>query len=150
MDLSHGFLLFCTILVFYILGVSWLAQIVVYPLFAKVSSEAYVAYHTFYTSRIPLPVIVPGFASFLLPLALIFLRPESVPLWIALANGVCGLLSLFVTVALAIPRHNQLERHGKQERVIEELILYNWLRTFGVTGSAALTLAMLTLAFLPV
>ena len=53
-----------TVNIFYVLGGIWFAQIVVYPLFGKVGEDEYVAYHRFYSSRIPLPVILPGFASF--------------------------------------------------------------------------------------
>ncbi len=149
MDFSHWFLLVCTLLVLYNLGVIWFVQLVVYPLFAKVGVDEYVAYHTFYLSRIPLPVIFPGFACFLLPIALMLFRPLSIPLWIALANVVCGLIALVVTVALEIPRHYRLESGGKQESVIAELIRDNWPRTLAITGSAFLTLMMLTLAFSP-
>ena len=147
MDLSHLFLLLCTVVIFYVLGEIWFVQIVVYPLFGKVGEDEYVAYHKFYSSRIPLPVILPGFASFLLPIALVFLRPESVPLWMALANVACGLIGLLVTVVLEIPRHARLEKGGKQEAVIRELILYNWPRTLSITGSALLTVMMLAAAF---
>jgi hypothetical protein len=149
MDFSHGFLLLWTVVILYVLGEIWFGQIVVYPLFAKVGEAEYVAYHKFYSSRIPLPVIVPGFASFLLPIGLVFFGPESVPLWIYLANVVCGLVSLLVTVALEIPRHAKLEEGGKQEAVIRELILYNWPRTLSITGSAFFTVLMLTSAFSP-
>ncbi len=149
MDFAHMFLLFWTAVVFYVTGGIWFAQIVVYPLFGKVGKDEYVAYHKFYSSRIPLPVIVPGFASFLLPIALVFLGPESVPLWIYLANVVCGLMGLLVTVALEIPRHARLEKGGKQETVIRELVRYNWPRTLSITGSAFLTLLMLISAFSP-
>jgi hypothetical protein len=77
MDFAHWLLLFWTVIIFYVLGGIWFAQIVVYPLFGKVGQDEYVTYHKFYSSRIPLPVILPGFASFLLPLALVFLRPGS-------------------------------------------------------------------------
>jgi hypothetical protein len=150
MDLSHLFLLLCTVVIFYVLGEIWFVQIVVYPLFGKVGEDEYVAYHKFYSSRIPLPVILPGFASFLLPIALVFLRPESVPLWMALANVACGLVGLFVTVALEIPRHARLEKGGKQGGVIRELVLFNWPRTLSITASALLTLLMLTSTFAPV
>lgn len=150
MDFAHWFLLFWTVLVLYVFGQIWLVQIVVYPLFGMVGSEEYISYHKFYSSRIPLPVIVPGFASFLLPVALVFFRPDSVPLWMTLANVACGLVGLFVTMALEIPRHAQLEKGGKQEPVIRELIRYNWPRTLAITGSAFVTLWMLTLAFSPV
>jgi hypothetical protein len=149
MDFSHWFLLLWSVVIFYVLGGIWFAQIVVYPLFGKVGEDEYVAYHTFYSSRIPLPVILPGFASFLIPIALVFLRPDSVPLWMSLANAACGLAGLLVTVALEIPRHARLEKGGKQEAVIQELILYNWPRTLSITASAILTLMMLTAAFAP-
>lgn len=148
MDFAHLFLLFWTVLILYVFGQIWLVQIVVYPLFGKVGSDEYVAYHKFYSRRIPLPVIVPGFASFLVPMALIFLGPDSAPRWIYLANAACGLVGL--VVALEIPRHARLEKGGKQEAVIRELIRYNWPRTLAITASALLTLLMLTSAFAPV
>ncbi|QIN82338.1 hypothetical protein GBA63_06495 [Rubrobacter tropicus] len=149
MDFSHLFLIAWTGLIFAVLGEIWLVQIVVYPLFGKVGEAEYTAYHKFYSSRIPLPVIVPGFASFLLTIPLVFLAPESVPLWMLLANLACGVVGLLVTVALEIPRHARLENGGKQVKVIRELVRYNWPRTFSITGSALLTLLMLLSAFRP-
>lgn len=149
MDFAHLLLLLWTAIIFYVTGGIWFVQIVVYPLFGKVGPNEYVAYHRFYSSRIPLPVIVPGFASFLLPVVLVFLRPDSVPMSLALANAACGLIGLYVTVVLEIPRHARLEKGGKQEDVIRELIRYNWPRTLSITGSALLTLLMLTAAFSP-
>jgi hypothetical protein len=150
MDFAHWLLLGWTVLILYVFGEIWFVQIVVYPLFGKVGENEYVAYHRFYSSRIPLPVIVPGFASFLLPIALVYLGPGSVPTWIYLANVVCGLVGLLVTVALEIPRHARLEKDGKQEVVIRELILFNWLRTLSITGSAFLSVLMILSAFSPV
>jgi hypothetical protein len=149
MDLSHWFLLLWSVVIFYVLGEIWFVQIVVYPLFARVGEGEYVEYHRFYSSRIPLPVILPGFASFLVPVALVFLRPESVPLSLALANAACGIVGLIVTVALEIPRHARLEKDGKQDVLIRELILFNWPRTLSITASALLTLLMLAAAFAP-
>src|SRR4028118_2381783 len=122
MDLAHWLLLLWTGIIFYVLGEIWVVQIVVYPLFAKVGEAEYVAYHKFYSSRIPLPVILPGFASFLLPIGLVFFGPESVPLWMYLANVVCALVGLLVTVALEIPRHAKLEEGGKQRTGIRALV----------------------------
>jgi hypothetical protein len=150
MDLPHLLLLLWTGVIFYVLGGIWVAQIVVYPLFAKVDAEEYVRYHRFYSSRIPLPVIVPGFASFLIPVVLVFFGPGSVPAWITLANAACGFVGLVVTVVLEIPRHARLERGGKQDKVIRELVRYNWPRTAAITGSAFSTLSMLPASFSPV
>jgi hypothetical protein len=150
MDFAHWLLPAWTVLIFYVLGEIWFVQIVVYPLFGKVGPNEYLAYHKFYSSRIPLPVIVPGFLSFLAPVALVFLGPESVPLWMYLANVICGIVGLLVTVGLEIPRHARLEKGGKQEKVIRELVYYNWPRTLSITASAFLTLLMLLSAFQPV
>lgn len=92
MDFSHLLLLLWAGLIFWELGQIWLVQIVVYPLFAKVGAMEYVSYHRFYTRRIPLPVIVPGFASFLLPLPLAVFGP-AVPLWMSATNVAAGIVA---------------------------------------------------------
>lgn len=117
----------------------WFGQIVVYPLFAQVGEAEYKSYHRFYARRIPLPVIVPGFACFLLPVPLVWLCPRGALAWV---NLCCGLVGLLVTLVLEIPRHALLERAGRDPRVIEELVRYNWPRTLAVTAQAACCLAM--------
>lgn len=150
LDFAHWLLVASAVVVLYVLGGIWFAQIVIYPLFGKVGRAEYVAYHTFYSSRIPLPVILPGFASFVLPIALLVVRPDAVPLWLAVGNAGFGIIGLLVTVAFEIPRHRRLARDGKQDDVIGELVARNWPRTLSITGSAALTLVMLGAAFAPV
>jgi hypothetical protein len=128
-------------LIFWVLGQMWFVQLVIYPLFARVGELEYVGYHRFYTQRIPLPVIVPGFASFIAPIALGWFGP-AVPSWMTAANVLAGLGSGVVTIALQIPRHNRLER-ARDASVIQELVRYNWLRTFCVTVQALVTFVMI-------
>lgn len=142
MDRSLALMLGWSLLSFWVLGQIWLVQVVVYPLFAKVGGPDYVGYHRFYSRRIPLPVIVPGFASFLLPVALAFYGPD-VPGWMTTANIASGIVGLLVTVLMEIPRHARLERAGKNDKVIAELVRYNWPRTLSITVQAAVTMAML-------
>jgi hypothetical protein len=146
MENPQLYLLLWSVLSFWGLGQIWLVQIVVYPLFAKVGEPKYIAYHRFYTSRIPLVVILPGFASFLLPVPLAFFGPD-VPAWMTAANIAMGIVGLLVTVLLEIPRHGKLERGGKNDVAISELIRYNWPRTASITAQAAVTLAMLAWVF---
>jgi hypothetical protein len=127
---------------FWVLGQIWFAQIVIYPLFARVGPKDYVDYHRFYGSRIPLVVIVPGFLSFLAPIPLALFGPE-VPLWMSTANIATGICGLLVTVLLAIPRHVRLENHGKNDVTIAELVRFNWPRTVSVSVQAAVTALML-------
>jgi hypothetical protein len=133
-------------LVFWVLGQIWLAQIVVYPLFAQVGGAEYVRYHRFYSRRIPLPVIVPGFASFVLPIPLALFGP-AVPVWMSIANVAAGLVGLLITVLLEIPRHARLEKGGRNEAVIAELTAYNWPRTISISTQAAIALLMLREVF---
>ena len=146
MESSQLYLLLWSMLSFWGLGQIWFVQVVVYPLFAKVGEREYVDYHRFYTSRIPLVVILPGFASFLLPIPLAFFGPD-VPFWMTAANILTGIVGLLVTVLLEIPRHGRLEGSGKNEVTIAELIRYNWPRTASITAQAAVTLAMLVWVF---
>jgi hypothetical protein len=139
-------LLFWSMLSFWELGQIWFVQIVVYPLFAKVGPAEYIDYHRFYTRRIPLPIILPGFASFLLPIPLAFFGPD-VPTWMSAANIAAGIVGLLVTVLLEIPRHGRLERGGKNDATITELIRYNWPRTASITVQAAITMCMLISVF---
>jgi hypothetical protein len=50
-----------TVVVLYVVGGLWFPQVVVYPLFGRVGPDEYVAYHRFYSSRIPLPIIVTAY-----------------------------------------------------------------------------------------
>lgn len=149
MGIGHLALAFALCFEWYVAGVTQFEQLVAYPLFGRVGEPDYVAYHLDYSRRIPLPVIVPGFASFLLPFLLLALKPTGVPWGLAAANALMGLAGLAVTVALEIPRHARLERGGKDTRTIRELILFNWPRTASITASAVLTTAMARHAFAP-
>lgn len=144
MDAANLVLLLWTMLVLYGFGQIWFVQIVVYPLFAMVGDSDYVRYHHFYASHIPLPVILPGFACFLFPLALPFLGPDAIPIWLHWLNIAAGIAGLAVTLFLEIPRHALLEKHGKDFRIIGELIRYNWPRTASISLQAIATAIMLT------
>jgi hypothetical protein len=149
MDLSHALLLFALCLQWYNMGTIWFCQTTVYPLFGQVAETGYSTYHKFYVGSIPFSVIVPGFLSFIMPVALLVWRTEAVPAALAWGNLIAGIIGLLVTVRLEIPRHNRLE-NGKDDVLIAELIRYNWPRTASITVSAALTTAMVILAFGPV
>lgn len=142
MELPQLFLMVWAALIFWVLGQIWLVQIVVYPLFGKVGAVDYVHYHRFYSQRIPLPVIIPGFASFLLPVALALYGP-TVPVWMSILNIAAGIAGLLVTVMLEIPRHNRLEKDGKNDVTIAELIRYNWPRTLSISTQSVITFLML-------
>jgi hypothetical protein len=136
------YLILWAVLSFWTLGQIWFGQIVIYPLFAMVGDREYIPYHRSYTRRIPLVVILPGFASFLFPMLLAWLVP-TVPTWMHGLNVITGLIGLLLTIGLLIPRHNRLEKDGKNETTINELVGYNWFRTMSISGQAVVTCCML-------
>lgn len=146
LDPSHLFLLAWAGLNFWGLGQIWFRQVVIYPLFGHVGASEFAAYSRAYGRRIPLPVIVPGFARFLLPVPLALLGP-TVLLWMSAVNVGARLVGLLVTVGLEIPREVRRGLDGKNDAVIRELVRFNWLRPLSFTTSAAVTMAMLMHVF---
>lgn len=143
MESPKLFLVLWAVLVFWVLGQIWLVQIVIYPLFARVGPPDYKAYHAFYSRRIALPVIIPGFMSFILPVALALFGP-AMPAWMSLANIAAGAAGLVVTVLLEIPRHVRLVAGGKDDTAIAELTSFNWLRTLSISLQALIACLMMS------
>ena len=149
MSHAHWFLVFIAVLSVYNCGVIWPTQRVTYPLFRLVAPEQFLAYHLFYNRQITAVVIIPGFLSFLAPVALLVFRPPSVTLWMAGLSALFGVVALVVTVALEIPRHIRLQQ-GKSDPIIRELIGYNWIRTAAITAQAIFVVWLLIRTFAPV
>lgn len=59
------------------------------------------------------------------------------------ANIAAGISGLLVTVLQEIPRHVWLQKGGKNDVTIAELIRYNWPRTLSISSQAVITLLML-------
>lgn len=141
MTVPQGLAIAASVVTTWSMAQLWFAQIVVYPLFANVGADDYRAYHQSYGRRIPLPVILPGFASFLMPPVLAWLGPPA-PYWLTAVHIACGLVGLVVTVALEIPRHARLEKHGRDDILIAELVRFNWPRTLAMTGATGCCLVI--------
>lgn len=109
-------------------GIIWTIQIVHYPLFSLVGSEAFPGYESAHISRITLLVmpvmLIEGATALLLALS----PPDGIPSWLLWLGivliGIVWLLTLFVNT----PQHNVLSR-GYSESVHNALLLSNWLRT---------------------
>lgn len=127
----------------YSAALGWQAQAVSYPLYRAVAEEDFLAYHAQYNASIPLVVIVPGFVTFLASAAYPWLRPAQVPRGVAAVVGAAGATSLLTTVLWAIPRHDELDRVGRDADVIASLLDANLVRTVALTAATlALGLAL--------
>lgn len=126
-----------TALTTYSTAIGWQAQLVSYPLYKAVPADAFGAYHLRYNAAIPLPVIIPGFTSFLAGMAFYWTRPQDVPRLPAAVVGLAGLTSLLVTVSWAIPLHDRLDQIGQSRAAVENLLQANLLRSVALTAATA-------------
>ena len=72
-------------------------------------------------------------------------RPPGVPFVLALAAGLCGAVTVVVTVAVSVPCHQRL-RAGWDPAVHARLTRTNWWRTAAWTLGGVVALVMLGLA----
>lgn len=112
-------------------GLIWTVQIVIYPQFKRVGSEAFPAYHASHMKRMsfvvgPLMLVELGTAG-----CLFLFYGAGNPLFLA------SLPLIFVNVAstafLQVPLHKKLERDGIDLQVCDRLTRTNWLRTLAWT-----------------
>jgi hypothetical protein len=110
---------------FGIVIVVWLAQVIMYPSLAHIERDAFVSWHTKYSSRI---------AFFVIPL----LCGQAIIVGIMMYYGAflltvlsAALISLcwVSTFGLSVPCHVQLQRAGKDLHVIRKLVWTNLIRT---------------------
>jgi hypothetical protein len=103
----------------------WLVQLVIYPAFAVIATDRFVAWHAGYTraiTRVVGPLMLAQ-AALLIGLAA---RDRRVPVMLAL--GMVGVAWL-ATAGIAVPLHGQLQALGHDPALIERLIRTNWIRT---------------------
>lgn len=147
---SHCLLLLNAALSLYNCGVIWQAQRVSFPLFGEVAPEDFAAYHGLYERRIRPVVILPGNLGGLAALALVFFRPEAVPLWAALAGLALVVVAAVLTFAREIPDHRRLQKHGNSDEGVRDLVRHNRPRVLAVAAHAVVSLLMVAAALPPV
>ena len=127
-------------------GVIWIVQIVHYPLFSRVGSETFAAYHTDHVRLIsfivvPLMLVEAGAAAWT-----VVEGPPFVPTWaawtgLALVGVVWG-----STFFGQVPLHESLSR-SFDPTAHAALVNGNWIRTAAWTARSALLLVVLTRVF---
>ncbi|MCS7013366.1 MAG: hypothetical protein RMI34_06395 [Chloroherpetonaceae bacterium] len=109
-------------------GVIWFVQVVHYPLFSRVGSEAFKDYEALHTTLTTSVVIVPMLIELLTALWLCFERPHAVSAVEAIVGLVMLSLIWLSTALLQVPKHTQLS-YGFNAAVHQSLVATNWLRT---------------------
>ena len=78
-------------------------------------------------------------------IATVFIRPERVPVWMALIVAACGAIILGTTIALEVPKHQQLDKEGKSNALINGLVRDNLPRTISWTLASLVLAAMVAM-----
>jgi hypothetical protein len=118
----------------FMVGLIWVIQLIVYPQFLRVGAAEFRAYHFSHCLRIglmivPLVLMEAGSAAWLFYQGL-----RTTPFLISL--GIIPLIGLSTAIWQA-PDHTQLMQ-GYDKGVIRHLILTNWIRTLGWTARGVL------------
>jgi hypothetical protein len=130
-------------LVFYDLGMTWVLQLMHYPLYHNVGAADFSNYVQANNQRAALPAILPALATLVVSLLLVWRRPNTVTIleaWLAVTLNVAVLVSTAVWQGRL---HGQLVELGKSDAMIDVLVRTNWIRTGAFTIQGALVIRML-------
>jgi|GEM_PF-551731 len=147
MDAAHFFLLLVTVFYFYSACGCWLLQVMAYPTYLLVGKDEFVPFHVKSGQRLIPVFVIPAVLTCLASFVLVFVRPESVPVWAALIVAACSAVILGTTIAIEVPKHNKLDKDGKDDALIQQLIRDNLPRVICWTIGSAVLLYMTVQAF---
>lgn len=126
----------------FMVGLIWVIQVVHYPLFRQVGEDSFLEYERGHTRRMGAVLAVPAISEILTAAALVFVRPDDVPLWLVLAAGAVLAGIWIMTGLVQAPLHGRLSV-GYSAELIDRLVSSNWWRTIGWTIRGALVALML-------
>ncbi len=123
-------------------GLIWFVQIVHYPLFAEVPTDAFHRYeslHCRFTGWVVSPLMLTELATGII----LLIHPPSVDVTHLLRSGGALLAILWIsTFAIQVPVHNGLSS-GFNPRLHRLLVRTNWIRTAAWTTRAVIVLTIL-------
>jgi len=123
---------------FALVGLIWIVQVVLYPLFSRVGPDRFVEYHTAHCRRIGFLVGVLIPVEAVTAVLVVLAEPG--------AAAVVGLslvaVNLLATAFLAVPLHDRLAR-GFDATAHRRLVRTNWLRTTAWSARGVLVALLL-------
>ena len=108
-------------------GLIWTIQLVHYPSMKFIPEEKFTAYHTFHSQRISI-LAIPIMSIELLTSFLLFYQNYHLDSYIFATNFTLVILIWISTFLIQVPMHNILSL-AKNDKVLNRLILSNWIRT---------------------
>ena len=134
MEPDHPVVLLHTLSTLALVGLIWVVQIVVYPLFARLPRD-FVDYHARYTARITFVVAPLMFVELGTVVALTLSAPSS---WTYAGAALCS-LNWLSTFLIQVPIHGRLSTEFDPGE-IRRLATTNWLRTISWSARGGLAL----------
>ncbi len=122
-------------------------QVMAYPTYALVGKAEFIPFHVSSGRRLIPVFVIPAVLTCLASWVLVIVRPPAVPLWAALLVALCTLIILVTTIVIEVPKHNKLDKDGKDDRLIEQLVRDNMPRVACWTLGCLLLLYMTVQAF---
>lgn len=134
--------LFNLLATWYMVGLIWMVQIVHYPLFDRVGSEAFSRYEADH-GRLITPIVgVPMLVELVTAILLVVSGSTILPRW-ASVTGLGLVIAIWLSTAfLQVPCHNRLA-HGFDADAYRTLVTTNWIRTL-LWSARGLMLAFFT------
>ena len=114
----------------FMVGVIWLVQLVVYPSFHDIDPGRFCAAMSRHQKWMARIVILPMFVESATSLMLLARQPDSL---IDRCGCLCVVTWWFSTVLIQIPMHKALLTGGPNEPLLKRLVDWNWPRTVAWT-----------------
>jgi hypothetical protein len=141
---TYGVFIITFVLMFYTLGAGVIDNYVIYPTFATVGENEFVAFRAVFSPRIVALLVVPLILRFVFSVLLLWLRPTAIRLWHVCLFLLCQAVVWISTIAVQIPIQVELDK-GKNPELIQKLIETIWLRTSMNIVCAAIMIWMMFL-----
>ena len=123
-------------------GLIWTIQLVHYPSMKFIPEEKFTAYHNFHSHRISILAIPIMLIELFTSLGLFYQNSNSYN-HIFTINLILVILIWISTFLIQVPMHNTLSS-AKNARVLNHLILSNWIRTILWTARSLLMVSYLS------
>lgn len=112
-------------LAFYLTGLIWVVQLILYPAFSRIAADQFVEFHQLHSQRITWIVAPP-----------MVLEMVIAGVWLAMAPNALTVVNLASVVSLwaftffvSVPLHQRLIMNPKDHEAMAALVITNWPRT---------------------
>ena len=141
---TYGVFIVTFALTFYTFGAGMIDNYVIYPTFAVVGENEFVAFRAVFSPLIVAFLVIPLILRSVFSVLLLWLRPKAVRLWHVWLFLFCQAVAWISTFTVQIPIQIELNK-GKNPELIQQLMDSIWLRT---TMTFACVVIMLWMMFL--